>query len=126
MRRSIYIVTAIALLSGGSLGAQTQQDRTVYEPQYRIALTDFQREEAETKDVEQQMAKETDLAKGCALLRSDVEHLQKQDTILTQLEDFSRRLHWDKQHSSAVDQHTAVAANIQMRQADIDRLCKNV
>ena len=125
MRRATYIVMTLALLTSGSLRAQTQQDRTVYEPQYRIALAEFQKEDAATKEVEQQMAKETDLTKGCALLRSDVDHLQKQDAILTQLEDYSRRLHWDKQHSSAVDQHAAVTGNIKTRQGDIDRLCKN-
>ncbi|MBO0749737.1 MAG: hypothetical protein J2O44_04815 [Porphyrobacter sp.] len=120
------MIATAGLLAAAPLAAQTEQDRAIYEPQYRMALGDFQKEDTALQAIEKQISQETDLKKGCALLRTDVEHLQKEDTLLNQMEDYSRRMHWERQQKQATTQHAAVSENLKNRQGDIDRLCKNV
>jgi len=130
MRR--YLASAVPFVSLAVLvaslpaAAQTSQERSQYEPMQGAAIREYQKEEAVVNDLRQKLGKETDLTRGCGLLRDNVTHLEALDKILSNLVLYATKLRQNKERKVAETQQAATRDEIALRKGDIEKLCGSV
>lgn len=130
MRRSparfLPLIAFVLLIPGPPLAAQTDAERTQYQPRYDIARRDLQREVNAVAELQSQLEKETDLVRGCGLLNQSLTHLKAADKLLTDIETFTDRLRLGNDHEAAERQHASVREDIKLKEGDIARLCADL
>lgn len=105
------------------VAAQTTVERDTYQPLYYIALERLQREVDVIAELQTKLEMETVLERGCATLNETVEHLNRADEILTDIEGYTQKLRMKKERKAGANQQKQVREDIGLKEGDIERMC---
>lgn len=120
------LIALAIVLAGQPAAAQTAAERSQYEPLQGFAIEEYQKENKVLTGLREQLGKETDLVRGCGLLRDNVTHLEALDKILSNLVLYATKLRQNKERKIAEGQQTATREEIALRKGDIEKLCGSV
>lgn len=124
--RFLLIGSLVLSAAAWPAAAQTQAERDQYEPLQGFAIREYQKENEAIVDLQKKLEAETDLVKGCGLLRESVGRLETVDKLLADLTLYATKLRQTKERKAAEKEREIAQENLKLKQGDIERMCAEV